>query len=177
MIVRTAKTFLVFGIILYYTIAILNNLIDYDLNYQYIKHVLTMDTIFADSHSMWRALRSPIWHQLFYVTIIIWEIADLMLCAWGGVRMVMTLRANVVEFNQAKNNVVAALSLSLLMWLVAFFCVGGEWFLMWQSNSWNGQEAALQMFNIVGLIMLIVMQPENPIATKNRQSYNHEDFE
>jgi predicted small integral membrane protein len=46
------------------------------------------------------------------------------------------------------------------MWLVAFLSVGGEWFLMWQSQTWNGQEPAFRMFAVVGLVLLIVMQPE-----------------
>jgi len=44
------------------------------------------------------------------------------------------------------------------MWLVAFLCVGGEWFLMWQSRTWNGQEAAIRMFTVVGIVLLLVVQ-------------------
>jgi predicted small integral membrane protein len=46
------------------------------------------------------------------------------------------------------------------MWLVAFLDVGGEWFLMWQSQVWNGQEAAFRMFAVVGIVLLILLQPE-----------------
>jgi predicted small integral membrane protein len=52
---------------------------------------------------------------------------------------------------------VLALTLSLLLWVVAFLSVGGEWFLMWQSRTWNGEEAAFRMFAVVGLVLLIVM--------------------
>ena len=52
-------------------------------------------------------------------------------------------------------------TLRLLMWLVAFLSVGGEWFLMWQSKKWNGQEAAFRMFTVVGIVLLLVAQPEN----------------
>jgi predicted small integral membrane protein len=54
-----------------------------------------------------------------------------------------------------------ALTLSMLMWLVAFLTIGAEWFLMWQSRAWNGQEAAFRMFAVVGLVLLIVVQPES----------------
>jgi predicted small integral membrane protein len=53
-----------------------------------------------------------------------------------------------------------ALTTSLLMWLVAFLDVGGEWFLMWQSKMWNGQEEAFRMFTIVGVVFLVVVQRE-----------------
>jgi predicted small integral membrane protein len=45
------------------------------------------------------------------------------------------------------------------MWLVAFLSVGGEWFLMWQSKTWNGQEAAFRMFTVIGIVLLLVAQP------------------
>jgi predicted small integral membrane protein len=46
------------------------------------------------------------------------------------------------------------------MWLVAFLCVGGEWFLMWQSPTWNGQQEAFRMFVVVGIVLLIVMHAD-----------------
>ena len=65
-----------------------------------------------------------------------------------------------MEFERAKSVAVAGLTLSLLMWLVAFLAVGGEWFLMWQSDSWNGQAAAFRMFTVVGIVLLLVAQRE-----------------
>jgi hypothetical protein len=38
--------------------------------------------------------------------------------------------------------------------------VGGEWFLMWQSKMWNGQEEAFRMFTILGMAFLVVVQRE-----------------
>jgi predicted small integral membrane protein len=46
------------------------------------------------------------------------------------------------------------------MWLVAFLSVGAEWFLMWQSHTWNGQEAAFRNFVIVGMVLLVILQPD-----------------
>jgi predicted small integral membrane protein len=31
---------------------------------------------------------------------------------------------------------------------------------MWQSHSWNGQEAAFRMFVVVGVVMLVMIQPD-----------------
>jgi hypothetical protein len=53
-----------------------------------------------------------------------------------------------------------ALTTSLLMWLEASLDVGGEWFLMWQSKMWNGQEEAFRMFTILGMAFLVVVQRE-----------------
>jgi predicted small integral membrane protein len=31
---------------------------------------------------------------------------------------------------------------------------------MWQSHTWNGQDAAFRMFVVVGLVQLILLQPD-----------------
>jgi predicted small integral membrane protein len=46
------------------------------------------------------------------------------------------------------------------MWLLAFLSVGAEWFLMWQSKTWNGQEAAFRMFTIIVLILIFLTLPD-----------------
>ena len=74
--------------------------------------------------------------------------------------LLRALRLPAAAFNLAKRVPVMALTLSMLMWLVAFLTVGAEWFLMWQSHLWNGQEPAFRMFTVVGLVLLIVIQPE-----------------
>ena len=63
-------------------------------------------------------------------------------------------------FQQSKGISIAAMALSLLMWLIAFLAVGGEWFLMWQSRSWNGQDAAFRMFAVIGIVLLLVAQSD-----------------
>jgi len=55
--------------------------------------------------------------------------------------MARALRKTAAAFHQAKRMAISALTVSLLMWLVVFLSVGGEWFLMWQSKIWNGQDA------------------------------------
>jgi predicted small integral membrane protein len=60
-------------------------------------------------------------------------------------------------FHSAKRLPLLGLMLSLLLWLVAFLCVGGEWFLMWQSPTWNGQQEAFRMFVVVALTFLLIL--------------------
>jgi len=69
-------------------------------------------------------------------------------------------RADRAQVAAALNVAVIALTTSLLMWLVAFLDVGGEWFLMWQSKVWNGQEEAFRMFTIVGVVCVVVVHRE-----------------
>lgn len=160
MITRWAKVLLLAGVALFYTLVVLNNLTDFDSNYQFVRHTLTMDTTFPGNHGLWRAIHSPAIHIAFYLTIIAWEIATAILMWWGAVRLARALRLPASAFNAAKGLPVAALTLSLSMWLVAFLAVGGEWFLMWQSPAWNGQQAAFRMFAVAGLVLLILLHPD-----------------
>lgn len=160
MITRSAKLLLLAGIALYYTLVVLNNLTDFGSNYEFIRHVLSMDSTFPGNHAMWRALSSPGMHLFFYWLIIVWEFVTTILAWWGLVNLVRALRGPASLFNAEKQMALIALTLSMLMWLVAFLDVGGEWFLMWQSHTWNGQDEAFRMFVIVGFVMFLLLQPD-----------------
>jgi predicted small integral membrane protein len=160
MITRTAKMLLVAGVALFYSLVVFNNLTDFDSNYQFVRHVLSMDSTFPGNHGMWRAVPSPAFHMAFYLGIIAWEILTTVLLWWGAVQLLRKMKYSATVFNSAKGVALAALTLSMLMWLVAFLSVGAEWFLMWQSKTWNGQDAAFRMFAVVGLVVLIVLQPD-----------------
>ena len=160
MITRSAKILLIAGVALFYTLVVFNNLTDPDSNYQFVHHVLSMDSTFPGNHGMWRALPWPSMQVIFFVSIIAWEMVTTVLLWWGVVALVRALRSPLASFHSAKRIPVMALTLSMLMWLVAFLSVGAEWFLMWQSHTWNGQEAAFRMFAVVGIVLLILMQPE-----------------
>ena len=158
MMLRMAKLLLVSGVALYYTLVVLNNLTDYDSNYQFARHVLMMDSTFPGNHLMWRALHSPAAHTAFYAAIIAWESVTMVLLWMGVAHMGRLLRGGAGEFHAAKKWAIAALTLSAMMWLVAFLSVGEGWFAMWQSKTWNGQDAAFRMFCVAGIVLLLVAQ-------------------
>jgi predicted small integral membrane protein len=160
MTLRTTKLLLVFAVAVFYSLLVVNNTTDYNSNFQFVRHVLMMDSTFPGNRGMWRALNQPAWHTAFYVSIIVWEILTTLLCWWGGLRLAGSLRGTAAAFNQAKNVSIVALTSALLMWLVAFLGVGGEWFLMWQSKLWNGQDAAFRMFTVIGIVLILVTQPD-----------------
>ena len=164
MIPRWAKIALVAGAALFYTLIVFNNLTDPDSNYQFVRHVLRMDTTFPGNRGMWKAINAPWIHVAFYVGIIAWEVVTTVLLWWGALRMLRARCAAAGEFHAAARLAQTGLAVSLLMWLVAFLAVGGEWFLMWQSPAWNGQQAAARNFAVVALVMLIVGQRETEEA-------------
>jgi predicted small integral membrane protein len=159
-ILRLSKILLVAGIAFFHTLIVFNNATDYSSNFQYVQHVLAMDTTFRGNHGMWRAIHSQRMIYLFYDGIIVWEMVTTVLCWIGVVCMSRAWRKSIREFSQAKRFALIALTLSLLLWLVAFLAVGGEWFLMWQSALWNGQNAAARMFLVVGVVFLLLAMPD-----------------
>jgi len=163
MILRISKILLVFAVAFYHTLIVLNNTTDYDSNFQFVRHVLMMDSTFPNNSAMWRAINSPSVHTLFYISIIAWESLTMILCWLGGIKLTRNLKAPADAFQQAKNVAIAGLTLSLLLWLVAFVEVGGEWFLMWQSQTWNGQEAAFRMFTVVGIVLILLVMKDDEL--------------
>lgn len=160
MITRTAKLLLVAALALFHSLVVFNNLTDFDSNYQFVRHVLAMDSTFSASHTHWRAIGAPAIHLAFYWLIIAWEAVVAIVLWWGALHLLRAVRTSAALFHAAKGIPVLGLTLSLLLWLVAFLSIGGEWFLMWQSQAWNGQQEAFRMFVIVGLVLLILIQPE-----------------
>jgi predicted small integral membrane protein len=75
-------------------------------------------------------------------------------------RLAKSLKKEPREFREAKDVAITGLTVGLALWLVAFLILGGEWFLMWQSRAWNGQESAFRMFATVGIVLLFLVQPE-----------------
>jgi predicted small integral membrane protein len=160
MIVRLSKCALLLGVALYLSVVVLNNVTDYGSNYQYVRHVLSMDGTYPGNHGMWRAIVQPGMHTAFYVSIIAWEAVAAGLCWWGAGRMMGRLRSSRQEFQRAKTVAEGALTLGCLLWLVAFLTVGGEWFLMWQSKVWDGRESAGRLFMVFGLVLIYLSSPE-----------------
>jgi predicted small integral membrane protein len=171
---RLCKIALLLAVVLFFLIVVLNNAIfDYPSNYGFVQHVLSMDTLFSGESQSWRAFRDPspldnsYWfHHAFYWSIIAWEAAAGALCLVGAMKMWTARSAPARAFNKAKALAVYGLTVSLLQWFTAFITVGGEWFLMWQSKGWNGQDAAARMFMILGIILILVLIKDDELEAE-----------
>ena len=165
MVTRLSKIALVATIGVFLLLVVFNNVTDYGSNYAFVLHVLAMDTTFPGNGELWRAIDSvPVYHA-FYASIILWEAAACVLILAGAWKLYRSRSESAAAFNRAKNLAIAGLTLNLLQWLVAFTTVGGEWFLMWQSKSWNGEETAGRMFMIVGITLLFVNTRDDELSS------------
>ncbi len=123
----------------------LGNLLDYNANFQFVKHVLSMDTVFEGNTQKWRAIENSALHHVFYLTIIFCEGLFAMLCLWGALDLGKRISENKRNFAAGKTKVFCAIGVGMLIWWVGFVVVGSEWFGMWQSSEWNGKETGFQI--------------------------------
>jgi predicted small integral membrane protein len=153
-IMRRGQTAAALSLGLYFLVVAFDNVTDYHTNFEFVRHVLSMDSIPLDSHVAWRALTSSVAHHCAYIVIIIWETAAGVLCSAGGIRMLRCI--NSADFRSAKRHAVAGLWLGMFLWSLAFITIGGEWFLMWESERWSGELAAVRMFAVNAAFLLFL---------------------
>lgn len=161
---RSSKVALVCAVALFASLVVLNNVTDYDSNYRFVSHVLQMDTTFPDNRAMWRAMNSPLLHHAIYCFIILVEATVAALCWLGGFRLLRCI-SDSTRFDRAKSIAILGLTLGIILWFTCFITVGGEWFLMWQSGTWNGQEAAFRLTVTFGIILVYLIQPDREADT------------
>jgi predicted small integral membrane protein len=167
-ITQAGQTALVLTLGVYFMLVVFGNITDYGTNFQFVKHVLSMDSIPSDPHIAWRAIKSEPLYHLTYVILIVWEALAGSLGIWGGMRMAIRLGAR--DFDDAKSHAIAGLWVGMLLWSLAFITIGGEWFMMWESASWSGELAAWRMFtlNSIALLFLQVVKTDaKPESIRN----------
>jgi predicted small integral membrane protein len=157
---RTLKILLVAGVGLYFTFVVIDNIIYYECNFEAVQHVLSMDTVFKDNPLKWRAINNPFMQNLLYCVIISWELSAAILCWIGVTVLVKNFRKTNELFSEAKKWAILGIGTGMALWLFVFITVGGEWFQMWQSQSYNGQNIGSFLFCIDALIMLLLIQNE-----------------
>src|SRR5262245_20961741 len=162
--IRVAKIAAVAAIALFATLVTFGNLTDYGTNFQFVQHVLSMDSVFPSSSITYRAITSPALHHAAYALIISAEAATAALCWIGAAALTRHMRGEARAFNGAKTYAVAGLLLGFLLWQVGFMTIGGEWFGMWQSQQWNGVPSAFRLVMVIVAVLIFVVLPDDEIG-------------
>src|SRR5204863_7231107 len=110
-IIRLSKTALVVAVALFFTLVAFGNMTDYGSNWQFVQHVLAMDTIFPDSSLRWRAITSSALQAFAYWLIIAWEVATALILWVGAIRLLPPKSA--AEFTRAKPAAVLGLTMGI----------------------------------------------------------------
>ncbi len=163
MIARISKTLLVAMIGIFSLLVGVDNVIDYGTNYAFVEHVMAMDTVFPDTTLMWRAVTSDVLNNAVYIVIISLEILTGLLCVSGALRLWRARGESAASFNAAKGVAIAGLVCGLGLWFFGFLTVAGEWFQMWQSKTWNGEEAAFRFIACIGLVLIFLNQRDDEL--------------
>ncbi|BBH52245.1 DUF2165 family protein [Fluviispira sanaruensis] len=160
---RICKIIFVAMFSFYISIVALNNITDYNSNYEFVKHVMLMDTTFKNNELLWRSISFSQIHRISYIFLIAYEIVTAILGWVGTFYMIKNYRECSNYFHTSKRCAIISLMLNLVMWFFAFNTIGGEWFLMWQSQQWNGVGVARPMFVAIAIVFLYITRKDDEI--------------
>lgn len=139
------------------------NITDYGSNYAFVQHVLSMDTTFPGNALMYRSITSPALWTAGYWLIIVSEGITCILFLVASWRLWKARNLSGAAFDTAKSGVVLAATMGFLVWFLGFMVIGGEWFAMWQSQTWNGQDAAFKFYITILAVLIFVNQPDRDL--------------
>ncbi|CAL9560284.1 hypothetical protein SUDANB1_04617 [Streptomyces sp. enrichment culture] len=148
-----AATLLTATIALYMALVAFGNITDFGTNQQFVRHVLAMDTTFKDEDLMWRAVTSRGLQDAAYVAIIVWETVAALVLIYGS--WLWARR----DAPRARRMSTYGLLMVMLLFGAGFIGIGGEWFSMWQSEDWNGLDAATRVFLFSGVVLIVNQLP------------------
>ncbi|MFF5158823.1 DUF2165 domain-containing protein [Streptomyces sp. NPDC000348] len=146
-------TLLTASVALYMALVAFGNITDFGTNREFVRHVLAMDTTFEDDDLMWRAITDRSVQDAAYVAIIVWETAAALVLTYG------TWLWARHDHPRARRVSTYGLLMVMLLFGAGFMAIGGEWFAMWQSEDWNGLDAALRVFVLSGVVLLVDQLP------------------
>jgi predicted small integral membrane protein len=161
LMIRASKIILVGGIGCLALLVAINNVLDYESNFRFVQHVMSMDTVYPQNALKYRAITDPTLHTLVYVLIISTEFATAIFCLAGALRLLRQVDSDAQTFNRAKSLCVSGLTAGFALWFFGFMVVGAEWFCMWQSPDWNGQESAFRFVACILLVLIYTTQHDN----------------
>jgi predicted small integral membrane protein len=155
-LLRLAKIISVAAIGLMAALIVTGNITDYSTNYFFVEHVMKMDTIFPESHVQYRSIHSAAIYHTAYAFLILLEAVMCFCCLKGSWKMFISLKKDTVVFHAAKNWAVAGIITGILIWFLGFEVIGGEWFEMWQSATWNGLGAAERILTFLAFVLILL---------------------
>lgn len=159
MIVRLCKAALVASVAAFFALVGFDNITDHATNYVFVERVLAMDTIFPDAGVRWRAVADPVLVWGAYGLIIVWQVTAAVILFYATTRLVLTA-GNGRAFRAAKVPAVLGLTMGLMLYGFGFTVVGGEWFAMWQSKTWNGLDSSARFILFSGVTLLVLLSGE-----------------
>jgi predicted small integral membrane protein len=162
MMERALKILMTGGLAVLCALIAIGNINDPDLNQRFVQHVLSMDTV--EGRVAAHGVRSPLVWEIGFWSIVAGEALTAALFAWGTVELSRARLSKARVFHEAKRFVYAGAGCAFLIWFIGFSAVGGEWFAMWQSPIWNGEQTAFRIFASILLVSIFIALSDCEIA-------------
>tara|TARA_R110002110_G_scaffold383245_4_gene594643 strand:- start:4558 stop:5061 length:504 start_codon:yes stop_codon:yes gene_type:complete len=157
---RLVKIALLISCAIFMTLIAVTNIFIYDVNFEYIKHVMSMDTTFQHPKYLSRAIVSPFWHHACYIFTIFCESLASLFCWIGVFQTLKYFFSDIDTFEKSKQWGILGLSFSVLIYVFLFFVIGNEWFASWQSKTWNAKQAVLPILVVLGICLIYFKQSD-----------------
>jgi predicted small integral membrane protein len=148
----------------YLLLVAFGNITDFATNQAFVHHVLAMDTTNfgappgtgLDPNVMWHAVTALPLQNIGYACIILWELlAGFVLTA----AFVLWIVERGTRHARARALSTIGLLMIVLLFVGGFIDVGGEWFAMWRSTSWNGLDTAFRNVVLASLPLILIHLP------------------
>src|SRR4029453_4811227 len=143
LITRYAKMVMSLVLAAFCLLVTFDNITDYGTNYLFVQHVMSMDTTFPGNALMSPSITTPNLCRASYEHI------------------------PAPELNRGNTPRICGSGPGVRVWFFGFMGVAGEWFALWQSATWNGQEAAFRFYVAVLGVLIFVNQPDVDLPGPN----------
>lgn len=153
---------------LYILLVAIGNITDFGTNKEFVQHVLAMDTTNfggepgqgLDPDVMWRAVTNPTLQTIGYIGVIIWESLAAVVLVAATVSWLRSAKSR--SFDTPRRLSTIGLLMIIILFMGGFITVGGEWFQMWRSVSWNGLDPAFRnsVLAAFGIVLCHLPSPQ-----------------
>ena len=156
-IVRYSKVILMALISFFGILVMFSNFTDYASNYEYVGHVLSMDTSLKNPNIRYRAITSPMLHHRIYWLIITLEALYTSFCLVGTYHLYRKIKQSAAVFHEAKKYAIIGLLIAIFIYYFCLQVVGVEWFDMDNSEIWNAKDWARHIVDFIFPLMIFII--------------------
>jgi len=161
LLVRYSKVLLMAFFSFFGLLVMFSNVTDYSTNYEYVGHVLSMDTAQDQESVSYRAITSPMLHHRIYWIIITLEVLYTVYCLIGTYHLCKNLKTSADEFHEAKKLCIIGLLIAIFVYYLCLQVIGVEWFNMDKSTTWNAKDWARHIVDfILPLLIYLTLRIE-----------------
>lgn len=155
--VRYSKVILMAFISLFGILVMFSNFTDYASNYEYVGHVLSMDTSLKNPNIRYRAITSPMLHHRIYWLVITLEALYTSFCLVGTYQLYRQIKQSAADFHEAKKYAIVGLLIAIFIYYFGLQVIGVEWFDMDNSEKWNAKDWARHIVDFIFPLMIYII--------------------